>query len=220
MSGGLLNHPSHPPSLPPSLLSILPFFASSYPPSSFLILKKESDLLNPGEWNTRNILKIANIFLSIIPQKQDDISQKLENRFLEDICIIFLIFYLQMWKEKPRDSKRLKAKQCQRDWNSPRWPSAVPSKHWPCAMSAVCKSSPAALPLLLLPGLFCPPLAFLCLSPRESLPTCHTALVSIATLQRALPPFTDSCTCHLLSDFSWKLQCSYCSLNCHALLPG
>ena len=88
-----------------------------------------------------------------------------------------------MWKEKPRDSKRLKAKQCQRDWNSPHWPSAVPSKHWPCAMSAVCKSSPAALPLLLLPGLFCPPLAFLCLSPRESLPTCHTALVSIATAE-------------------------------------
>lgn len=106
-----------------------------------------------------------------------------------------------MWKEKPRDGKRLRAKQCQRDWNSPRWPSASPSKRWPCARSAVCKSSPAALPLLLLPGLFCPPLAFLCLSPRESL---------LATLPLwALPLCRELCLhwfMHLPSAFRFLLE--------------
>lgn len=83
----------------------------------------------------------------------------------------------------------------------------------PCALSAVCKSSPLALPLLLLPWPSLP--ACLRFFPWVPVTAClpQLPLLSLATLQIALPSFTDSSTCHLLSDFLWKPQCFYCLLN-------
>ena len=53
-------------------------------------------------------MKIENIFLNIIPQKQDDISQKLENRFLENICIFFFFFSFFTSRYRKRNLERAK----------------------------------------------------------------------------------------------------------------